>query len=106
LFGVLDLALQRIGVGSVESEALSSPAGFLFGIVFTAVFLALGLKRHNWARFVLAILTVLGLLLTVPIVAKELVADPIGAALSLVQVGLQIAGLIFLFRRSANAWFR
>jgi hypothetical protein len=39
--GALDFGLQRLGVSSVQSEALSSPASLLVGIAFTAFLLFL-----------------------------------------------------------------
>ena len=106
IVGILDFASQRVGVTSVQSEALSSPVSLVLGIVIAAGFLALIMTRQNWGRILFAGLTVLGLLLTIPVIVDELGADPLGAGFSLLQVALQVAGLIFLFRPNSNAWFR
>lgn len=104
--GLLDFALQRAGVTTVQSEALSSPLSVLFNLVITVGFLSLIMNRQNWARIIFAILIVLGLVFTVPIVLDEIGADPVGAMFSLLQLALQSVALVFLFRAESNRWFR
>jgi len=106
LLSIVDMLLQKAGVTAVESEALSSPAAVLGGVVLTAVFLLLIVKRHNWARIVFTILIVIGIPLAIPIVLTELRTDVLGAISSILQLVLQIAGVVFFFRPAANAWFR
>lgn len=103
--GALDLLLQNAGVTSAQT-AMSSPAAFLFGIVYSVVFLLLILKKHNWARWVFVILGAIGLIATVPILAQELGPDPVGAISTLIQMLLQSGALVSFVTPPANRWFQ
>ncbi len=85
---------------------MSSPAAFLFGIVYSVVFLLLILKKHNWARWVFVILGAIGLIATVPILAQELGPDPVGAISTLIQMLLQSGALVSFVTPPANRWFQ
>jgi hypothetical protein len=103
--GGIDLILQLSGLSSPQSAA-SSPLGFVFGVAFTLIFLWLILKRHNWARIVFAVLTLVTIVATAPTLSTELSVDVIGAILTVIQVVLQACSVMLLFRPPANAWFR
>ena len=103
--GAVDLVLQFTGLSSPQSAA-SSPAGFAFGVVFTAILLWMILRRHNWARIVFAVLTLLTAAFTLPIFLTEVSVDQVGAALTVAQLVLQVSSVVLLFKAPANAWFR
>jgi hypothetical protein len=103
--GVFDLVLQSTGITTAQSAA-STPGAVAVGVGFTVVFLFLILQRQNWARILYAVLAVLGLIFSVPMLGTELNEDLIGAVSTALQIILQLAALVFLFRPSANAWFR
>lgn len=85
--------------------------GFIVGIqVFSfALMLALWFfisrRAGNAARWILTVMTVLGMLVTIPMV-PVLAERGIGnMAFALVITALQVAAVAFLFRADARAWF-
>lgn len=103
--GGLDLILQYAGLSSPQSEA-SSLLGLIFGAAVTSVFLWLILRRHNWARITFAILTLVTVVTSIPILLNELSGDVVGAVLTVTQIALQLVAVWLLFRPLANAWFK
>lgn len=103
--GTLDLLLERTGITRAEPGG-SSAVSFLIGVVITAGFAALIWMKHDWARWVLGGLTVLGVLLSIPMVIDEFRTDPVGGVSSVVQLGLQSAAVLLFFSGPANDWFK
>jgi hypothetical protein len=66
-------------------------------------------RRHNWARVALLVTFALGIPVVVALpsdLSTWLAARPADLARIGVQTSLQVAGLLYLFSRSASRWFR
>jgi hypothetical protein len=63
-------------------------------------------RRRNWARIIYAFLFALGM--TIQLVTWEATLNglPRDLVAIVLQSGLQLAGVVFVFQRAANAWFR
>lgn len=62
--------------------------------------------RFNWAKWIYTVLTVAGIPFSFIPLLYALKHSPLSAALGILQVILQIAGLVFLFRKDSTEWFR
>ncbi|MFC1592824.1 hypothetical protein ACFL4C_02300 [Candidatus Omnitrophota bacterium] len=105
LVGFLDLIIQKIGL-SVQNFSFSSLRDFIFSIVLNLVLFYFIFKRHNWARVILAILTLLGLAVVPIVLIEELNNDIIGAVSTLLQAILLLGMVWLLFTKKVNAWFK
>jgi hypothetical protein len=95
---------------------LAAPAGGSRWTTIVVVALNFGLplavwERRNWARIVLLLLFLTGLLgLLLRLSVMQLLSMPsegaVARALVLTQIVLQVAAFACLFSRSSNAWFR
>ena len=105
-----------LAVGALSIALLLGVAILGFGwrvpVVAVSTFLIVGglifaaARRHNWARWVLAILTIMVLVLTWPLVRFQLTYGLVVPIATVVQITLEAAGLILLFRPAAGRWFR
>ena len=73
--------------------------GFFFFFVFKVS------RGRNWARIVLLILLILGLVLGMPGYIQELRTNLVHGSVSLLIALLQLIGTGLLFMPNANAWF-
>ncbi|RZA09809.1 MAG: hypothetical protein EOP11_00440 [Proteobacteria bacterium] len=78
----------------------------LFSFCLVGALLLLVYRRHNWARWVYAVLTVLGIPFSAYQLSGAMLSAPASSALGFAQLFLQVAGIYFLFRPEANAWFK
>jgi hypothetical protein len=104
LVGGIDLILQSFGVTHQTSEFGTAPA-FVGGILLTGILLFFIAKRHNWARWVFIVLTLIGMPFIIPIFIEELQTDIIGAISTSIQTALQIWAVALLFRKPVRLWF-
>jgi len=80
--------------------------------VLISVFAVMGLLilkislGRNWARITFLVLSVIGMLPMVPILADEFARLPLVGALSVVQMGLQGYALFLVFVQPGAGWFR
>lgn len=85
----------------------------ILAIVFAFIFLGIccffvnriGAGR-NWARIVFLVLLIIGLPLSVPQYLAELRTSPIHGGVSVLVAILQVIGIVLLFTKSSNQWFR
>ena len=81
--------------------------GFALGIPLLLVSLA-GLARQNWARWVILVLFVLGIIVLVPTMtlARGGMMAPVDMLVAIGQTVVQGIALFFIFSSSASAWYR
>jgi hypothetical protein len=94
-----------------DAAKVGSGPGFLlatqaFSFVVVGGLLLLAWFRHNWARWVYTVLTVLGIPFSIMPLVYALKNNPASGAIGLVQVILQVAGLVYLFKRESSAWYK
>ena len=78
--------------------------GCVFGLFVFVIWLTA--RRHaNWARWVLLVLFLGGLIVYIPDLARVLRVNPLAAALSVLQYFLQGAALYLVFTGDAKVWF-
>ena len=95
LLGVAILGFGwRVPVVAVSTVVIVG--GLLFGVT----------RRHNWARWVLAILTIVVLALTWPLVRFQLTYGTVVPIATVAQIVLEAVGLVLLFLPAAGRWFR
>ena len=86
--------------------------GWRVPVVALATFLIVGAlilgiaRRHNWARWVLAILTIVVLVLTWSLVRFQLTFGIVVPIATVAQITLEAAGLVLLFCPAAGRWYR
>ena len=88
-----------------------APAAFIIivwitTIAFIAFLIAKISAGRNWARIVLLILFALGILPALYTMFAEFGRAPVMGALSLLQMGMQVYALVFLFTQPGSVWFR
>jgi len=88
-----------------------APAAFTnFVLIFTfALFSFLIFKisaGRNWARITYLVMSIIGVLPTLPIVLGEFSRSAVVGALSVAQIGLQVYALFLLFTQPGSSWFR
>lgn len=111
IIGLLNLILDA----SRQSELPEIQAAGGFGVVAAVAVAALGLlllliwliarKRKNWARWLLVGFFVIGLWPTLQNVGSVLAANPPVGLLSVAQLVIQTAAIVFLFSGDARPWF-
>lgn len=117
MYASLALSLLVIGLDGTRMAALpevqaSGGIGFLIATgLFTVAILMLFIwliarRRKNWARIVFVVLFVLGLIPFAQNFVNVLAANPLAAAVSALQMLLQVAALFFVFSSSARPWFK
>jgi len=99
LFDIYDQS--RRGAIVVAASAITI---FLVGVVCWLIFM-IG-RQRNWARITYAILFALGM--SVHLVNWQITwnGPPRDLAAIVLQSGLQLAAVVLVFQRAANAWFR
>lgn len=110
--GMLILALD--GPRKAELPEIRAAGGLPFliaGAVFILAIIALivwliARRRKNWARWLLAVLCVAGIVAAVPVFLDVLNGNPAAAVLSGVQLILQLTALYYIFTGDAPPWFQ
>jgi hypothetical protein len=105
---------QEAGGGSLAAEGVQVAAivktltivSMVIGFaVMVLLIILIARMRQNWARWVFAVLFVLGLPFTLINLPAVLSANPTAGALSVVQMVLQVTALVLIFVPSARPWF-
>ncbi|MEO8421043.1 MAG: hypothetical protein ABI457_07610 [Hyphomicrobium sp.] len=116
IYGSLFIGLLNIildGPRQLESPEVQAAGGapFFYGVAFItlAVFVLLvwliARRGKNWARWLFAVLFLVGLLPAYQNFLKLLEAHLLVASLCVVQLVLQLAALYFIFTGDARPWF-
>ena len=80
--------------------------GFLVGSVINLMLIGFIIKKHNWARWVFVVLTVVGVLLYVPVITDEFNTNVVGAISSIIQLSLNLIAVFFLLQRTSSDWVK
>lgn len=116
VYWALSLFWLTIAFGLIKlGRTLSLPAGpaghsftiFAFVAIYslmalTALYIAMG---ASWARGVMLVLFIVGVLPAVPLVFAHFAAIPLAATLTCGQALAQVVGLYLVFREPAASWF-
>jgi hypothetical protein len=62
-------------------------------------------QRHNWARWVMVVLTVLGVVLGVTIIGEDWTRAPLVAWLGIASSAFSAAAVVLLLVRTSSRWF-
>lgn len=105
-----------VAVGSLSIALLLGVAILGFGwrvpVVALSTFLVVGslifsaARRHTWARWALAILTIVAFAMTWPLVRFQLTYGIVVPIATVAQIALETVGLYLLFRPAAGRWYR
>jgi hypothetical protein len=111
LITVLEQILTFLGLSGPDEARDLSPVvvGFIVAVTYGILFLFWYLivwRASNVAKWVLVVMTGLGLLGTIPIITTQAVSHPLYAGFTAVITGLQLIAIVFLFRRDAAEWLR
>jgi len=104
LLGVLNSMLQWSHLREVGS------VGFILtvqgGTLFVMVWLVIQISRgRNWARILFLLLFVAGIALEPRVVLASLTISPVGGAIALVQILMQLVSFYLLFVSPGRAWY-
>ena len=113
----VNLLWASMAVGLVKmlmdfsSLSAVAPAAFTnIVLVFTFALIAFLIFKisagRNWARITFLVMSVIGMLPTLPLMLGEFSRSPVVGALSVAQVGLQVYALYLLFTQPGSVWFR
>lgn len=94
------LGLAILGFGWRVPEVAVAALVIVGGLIFGAA------RRQNWARWVLAILTVVVLVMTWSLIRIQLTFGIVVPIATVAQIALEAAGLYLLFRPDAGRWYR
>jgi hypothetical protein len=86
------------------SALLSSAVVFAVNAGVTGLLLYKVLARKDWARMILLNLTVLGLFFSLPVLLSK-TAGGAAKAGAVLLLGLQVAGVVFLYLPPSNRWY-
>jgi hypothetical protein len=78
---------------------------FVFAVLVILVWL-IARRQENWARWVLVIMFLAGLLFYIPILSQTLNTSPLLGILSIIRDFIQGIALYLVFTGNAVAWFR
>jgi len=110
LWASLGVGLVKMLLDLTHMSAMAPAAFTIFVLAFTfaiLIFLIFMISAgRNWARITFLIMSVIGTVLTLPVVLDEFGRAPLVGVLSVLQILLQVYALFLLFTRSGNAWFR
>ena len=106
-----------LGIGIIRSilESSRHAEASSIGFVLFITFFVLGLmwfliymtgKGRNWARITFLVLFILGVPLSILPMIQSLTNEPISGVLGLVQIGMQVTALVFLFQGGSSVWFK
>jgi len=93
----------------IGSAILAFSWGFPVQALLT--FLAIGLlifssaRRHNWARWVLTMITIASFILMWTIIGFQLTYSPLIGAATAIQICLEVIGCTLLFLPLSNRWY-
>jgi membrane-associated HD superfamily phosphohydrolase len=99
---VLSAALAVLALMDLVSAKYVAAIGFAVASVLAYVFY----KRRNWARIILLVLILFGLPFAIMASLAELKQNIAAGSLSIVIAVLQLLGVVLLFTKNSNLWFR
>ena len=102
--GSLSIALL-LGVGILDF-GWRVPVVALSTVLVVGALIFSAARRHNWARWALAILTIAAFALTWPLMRFQLTFRVVVPIATVVQITLETVGLYLLFRPAAGRWYR
>lgn len=109
--GVISSGLFPVGLDEVNSfgSALNDSlyTFFIFGLTLLLYYM-IG-KGKNWARITFLVFFIMGFPLSIVVLPMYLsLSDPpfISGILFLVQTGMDLVALVFLFQGESSAWFK
>lgn len=102
--GAMSIALL-IGV-SILHFGWRVPVVALVSFVLVGALIFGAARRRNWARWTLAILTIVSTVLTQSLVRVQLIYGVLVPIATIVQLSLEAVGLYLLFRPDAGRWYR
>ena len=79
--------------------------GILTALVMILLIWLIARRQKNWARWLLAVLFVLGTIPAVPLLIELIQANPLAGAISFTQTIVQVVALILVFSGNARPWF-
>ena len=98
------LQFQRLVSQSSVALILTTQAAVL-GIMVLFIWLV-ARRRANWARWVLLVFFLLGLVPFIPYLSQTLQASPLSGSLSIAQLFAQGIALYLIFTGNAVEWFK
>jgi hypothetical protein len=110
LLGLAVIGLDSDRINTPEVRAAGGLAAVLTMLVatwaFTALFIWLTAHRgKNWARWIMSIMTVAGLVGFVPQLVQAFKFYPLSAAINVVQLLMQLGALVLVFSDNAAPFF-
>lgn len=105
ILGFVKIALDT---QHLASQGIPIAAAFILPSIITAILLFFVYKTYqgrNWARITFLVLTVIGLLPYIPMLAEEFERAVFIGLLSVTQLTLQIFALWLLFSSPGKHWF-
>ncbi len=103
--GSIDLLFQFAGITKQDTSA-SSLISLIVGVAITAILFVFMVRRHNWARWVFVVITLLSIPIILPVLVIEINSDLVGATSTTIQILLQASAVILLLRRPVGRWFK
>lgn len=98
-----------VAIGALKMLFVPVPGPLWFGVLILVILLALAFavwSRQNWARILLLVLLLMGLAGTFFVREELLQEGPFFIATMVGQTVMQAAGVIYMFLRASNEWFR
>jgi hypothetical protein len=103
--GLVKMLMDFSNLSAVAPSAFTN-----FVLVFTFALIAFLIFKisagRNWARITFLVMSVIGVLPTLPLMLGEFSRSPVVGALSVAQDGLQVYALFLLFTQPGSVWFR
>ena len=104
--GILVAALQYASVPSRLGVAFTLfVLAFVFGITIIFIWL-IARRRANWARWILLFGTLIGIVISIPILSQRILHDPLSGILNVIQCFMQGTALYLVFTGNAVGWFK
>ncbi len=110
LYIAIAIGALQIIINSPTYAHMQSPATALSvaigGIVLDLFFIYMVSKGHNWARIILLIFFIIGVLTFIPQLLHNLTFYPIPTVLGIAEIIIEAIALFFLFQKPSSVWFR
>ena len=108
LYLMIAIGLLRTVMTVTRHADVRSPYSFIFTkvLIYTAsVFLIYQISQgKNWARWLLLLMFAIAFPLSVLPTFDAISHNPVHALLGLIQLGLYIGAMVYLFQRSSTEW--
>lgn len=104
-FGIINSLLPMPNAPLPKTSVAFVATVSILTLCFTAFLIDRIGRRHNWARFTYAVLTVLDLPSVAIMLQQLLKLPPLTLAVMSTQLIMQVYAMILLFGREANQWY-